>query len=263
MEIQDGSNDKKYFTIIPNYILNHSTMWDREVYVQMKRIAGEQGTCWTSRKTLATQCGMSPRRLDKSIDYLLEHKWIKQVGTKRVGTAGGTQQVNEYKVTDLWDLNNNYYKDKGVAPETIPYDKGIARIEQRGSTDEAKGIAHGATKEEPLLRRTIKEEDILLNLLSDKDSLLREKTNEPINKDYEHFLIWYKFYPRKVGKPNAYKAWRRLKPDTELKRKMVTMVLEHSKSKQWQSPDFIPYPATWINQERWNDTLPQDNEEEK
>jgi len=99
-------------------------------------------------------------------------------------------------------------------------------------------------------------EDTLLNKLSDNNSPLKEKND----KDYDHFLIWYGYYPRKVGKPNAYKAWKRLKPDTELKRKMVLMVLEHSKSKQWQSPDFIPYPATWINQERWNDTLPQEDE---
>lgn len=135
-------------------------MWDREVYIQMKRIAGEQGTCWTSRKTLATQCGMSPRRLDKSIQYLIEHKWIKSVGTKRVFTKGGDQQVNEYKVTDLWDLNNNYYKDKGIAPETIPYNKGVARTDQRGSTVDAKGIAPGATKEEPYIKNiTIKEDN--------------------------------------------------------------------------------------------------------
>jgi hypothetical protein len=70
ISISDDSGDKKYFTIIPNYILNHSTLWDREVYIQMKRITGEDGTCWTSRNTLAKQCGMSPRRLDKSLKYL-------------------------------------------------------------------------------------------------------------------------------------------------------------------------------------------------
>ena len=84
--------------------------------------------------------------------------------------------------------------------------------------------------------------------------------NKPDDKDYEHFLIWYKYYPRKVGKPNAYRAWKKIKPDTELKRKMVEVVLEHCKSKQWQSPEFIPYPATWLHQERWNDKLPQEED---
>ena len=165
MEIQDGSNDRRYFTIVPNYILNHSTMWDREVYIQMKRIAGEQGTCWTSRKTLAEQCGVSTRRLDKSIKYLIEHEWIKPIGTKRVGTAGGTQQVNEYKITDLWNLNNKYYQDKGIAPETTPSDKGVAQNDQRYSTDDAKGIAPGAHKEDHINKITIKEDISNINIL--------------------------------------------------------------------------------------------------
>ena len=43
INLQDKSGDKDYFTIIPNYVLNHSALWDREVYIQMKRIAGENG----------------------------------------------------------------------------------------------------------------------------------------------------------------------------------------------------------------------------
>lgn len=157
LRIQDESGDKKYFTIIPNYILNHSTLWDREVYIQMKRIAGEDGTCWTSRRTLARQCGISERRLDKSLAYLVEHKWISRIGVKKVLTAGGVQEVNEYRVADLWKLNIEFYESKGVAPETPPTSKGIARKAKRYSTDEAKGIAPGAHKEEPIQIRSLKD----------------------------------------------------------------------------------------------------------
>ena len=141
MHIQDNSGDHKYFTMIPNYILNHSTLYDREVYIQMKRFSGEKGTCWASRKTLAERCGVSPRRVDKSIKYLLDHKWISLKGKKRLKTVGGNQSVNEYSISDLWKMNINFY-DKGVAPNAIPK-------WQRGSTDRAKGVAPGAHKEEP------------------------------------------------------------------------------------------------------------------
>ena len=70
IKIEDGSGDKKYFTIIPNYVYNHSTHWDREVYGQMKRIAGENGNCWISQEKLAKQCGISIGRLRKSLKYL-------------------------------------------------------------------------------------------------------------------------------------------------------------------------------------------------
>lgn len=148
INIIDESGDKKYFTIIPNYILNHSTLWDREVYIQMKRITGEEGTCWTSQKTLAKQCGISINRLKKSLSYLLEHKWIRQIGKKNISTNGGIQEVNEYRVADLWKLNVDFYETKGIAQEDTPLE-GVSRKEQRGVTTEVKGVSPSDDKEEP------------------------------------------------------------------------------------------------------------------
>lgn len=156
MKIIDESGDKKYFTIIPNYILNHSTLWDREVYVQMKRITGEDGTCWTSRKTLSKQCGMSIRRLDKSLLYLIEHKWIKKIGVKKINTKGGEQDVNEYRVADLWKLNIDYYE--GIAQDAHPIRKGGARLKPKVVHGNDEGGASGAHKEEPIKNITIKED---------------------------------------------------------------------------------------------------------
>lgn len=150
MRIKDESGDRKYFTIIPNYILNHSTLWDREVYIQMKRITGEDGTCWTSQSTLSKQCGISVNRLKKSIRYLVEHGWIKQIGKKEVITKGGVQEVNEYRVADLWKTNIDFYESKGVSHENTPLPKGVSRKQQRGITDEPQGVSPGDDKEEPI-----------------------------------------------------------------------------------------------------------------
>lgn len=174
IKIQDDSGDKKYFTIIPNYILNHSTLWDREVYIQMKRITGEEGTCWTSRRTLAKQCGISERRLDKSLTYLVAHKWISKIGVKKVLTNGGIQEVNEYKVADLWKMNVDYYDEKGIAPETPPSHKGVARLNQRGSTDEAKGIAPGAYKEEPYINKNHTNSELCSQVVSELIKLFED-----------------------------------------------------------------------------------------
>lgn len=148
IKIIDESGDKKYFTIVPNYILNHSTLWDREVYIQMKRITGEGGTCWTSQSTLAKQCGISINRLKKSLKYLIEHKWIKLLGTRDVETKGGIQEVNKYSVADLWKMNADFYEAKGVSQKDIPITKGVSPKEQRGITGEAKGVSPGDDKEE-------------------------------------------------------------------------------------------------------------------
>jgi hypothetical protein len=74
IKFEDESGDKEFFTIIPNYVLNHSSQCDRDVYIQIKRITGESGECYMSQKNLAKQCGISVNRLKKSLDYLIEHK---------------------------------------------------------------------------------------------------------------------------------------------------------------------------------------------
>ena len=152
IHIEDGSGDKDHFTIIPNYVLNHSTHWDREIYIQMKKIAGESGTCWTSRKTLSEKCGMSISKLGKSLKYLVENKWIEKVGEKKIITEGGMQETNEYKITNLWEKNSEYYaeKNKGRVPQTLPTDKG--RVPQT-----YQGRVPQTYKEEP----SIKEEPII------------------------------------------------------------------------------------------------------
>jgi hypothetical protein len=197
--IQDGSNDRRYFTIIPNFTLNHSTLWDREVYVQMKRIAGEDGTCWTSQKTLSKQCGMSINRLKKSLSYLVEHKWIKFIGTKKVGTTGGNQEVNEYRICDLWKINTDYYQDKGVSLEDIPLSKGVSPNEQKGYHENTKGVSPGDDKEEPIKNITIKEDtkvetfgkevNDIIELFKDINPSYRELYKRKNQRDAVHRLL--------------------------------------------------------------------------
>ena len=157
IKIEDSSGDKKYFTIIPNYIYNHSTLYDREVYCQMKRVAGENGVCWKSQKNLANQCGISINRLKKSIEYLIEHKWIKFNGKKTIKTLGGVQEVNEYSISDLWKRNNDFY-NKGVSSDDIPSSKGVSSDDARGITNKPKGVSPDDDKEEPI-KNNIKEEN--------------------------------------------------------------------------------------------------------
>lgn len=131
-KIKDNSGDKDYFTIIPNYILNHSAPYDRDLYSQMKRIAGDSGTCWTSQSTLSKQCGISVNRLKKSLSYLVDHEWIKFLGKKIINTSGGEQEVNEYSIVNLWHTNNEFYQNKGVS-----LNKGVSRDD----TPKAKGVS--------------------------------------------------------------------------------------------------------------------------
>lgn len=98
-----------------------------------------------------------------------------------------------------------------------------------------------------------------LTVLSSSDSDLNSslQTQEASSLDrgfYEPgFGDFWAMYPRRVGKADAMRAWKRAKPPLELV--MVALVWQIEK---WAEDDqkFIPHPATWINQGRWNDEKP-------
>lgn len=75
--------------------------------------------------------------------------------------------------------------------------------------------------------------------------------------DMIKFEEFWNVYPKKVGKKTAMRSWAKINPDQKLHEKIIGSVAEHSKSAQWKKDDgiFIPHPATWLNNERWNDEL--------
>ncbi len=62
-------------------------------------------------------------------------------------------------------------------------------------------------------------------------------------------------YPRKVGKGAARRAAARLRPDADLRRRIVEAIRKQRTCDQWTKDggQFVPHPATWLRQERWDD----------
>ena len=106
IQIQDESGDKKYFTQIPNMIVNHSTAYEQSLYLIMKRLAGEHGSCWASLNWLAKKMGVHKITVSKTITKLLKRKWIKETEKKNV--RGGT--VRQFLIVDLWAINIKKYE---------------------------------------------------------------------------------------------------------------------------------------------------------
>ena len=107
LAFQNKSNDWKYFTIIPNWILDNLSIYDAMLYIHIKRIAGENGQCWASMRYLAQKMKVSLGQIYKSLQNLTELGLIKFVGTKKVKR----RPRNVYQIVDIWKLNVDYYKD--------------------------------------------------------------------------------------------------------------------------------------------------------
>lgn len=93
-----------------------------------------------------------------------------------------------------------------------------------------------------------------------KDSRFLAPTKTTITKEntkeiYMRFETFYKAYPKKKSKPQALKAWVKIRPDETLLNIMLTAIERQKQTFDWQKEDgqFIPFPATWLNQRRWED----------
>ena len=145
IKIQDESNDRKYFTQIPNMIVNHSTAYEQSLYLIMKRIAGENGSCYASLNTLSEKMGVHKTTVSKTISKLLKRKWIKE--TDKVKVKGGS--VRQFLIVDLWRLNIEEY-ESGANMTTI---RSGAVVDESGAVvDEsgAKSDTKKNTEEEPI-----------------------------------------------------------------------------------------------------------------
>ena len=71
----------------------------------------------------------------------------------------------------------------------------------------------------------------------------------------ERFERFWAAYPRKVGKGAAANAFKKIKPSEELVQKMLDAITAQNQSDQWKKDggQYIPNPATWLNQSRWED----------
>jgi len=83
------------------------------------------------------------------------------------------------------------------------------------------------------------------------------KEDSPPNGGGDRFLIFWKIYPKKVGKGEAERVWKKIHFENGLFEHVLTAVEAHKASAQWaeEGGRFIPHPATWLGQKRWDDVV--------
>lgn len=85
-----------------------------------------------------------------------------------------------------------------------------------------------------------------------------KKQNKELNELQEkQFDKFWQAYPKKVSKKEAQKSWNKINPSLELFEKILKALEIVKQTGQWNTDNgkFIPYPATWLNQERWTDEI--------
>ena len=78
-------------------------------------------------------------------------------------------------------------------------------------------------------------------------------TNNQINTTPEGFDMFWNCYDKKVGKPNAIKEWKKIKPDEEL----IAKIIAQARKDKVAKPDnkYRKDPERWLKGKHWEDEL--------
>lgn len=156
---------------------------------------------------------------------------------------------------NVWPEIEQYFdcEDGLVFNSRLERERGVA--EERHNTAVARGKAGADARwNTPSNRPSI--DGALDGAIATQNSELITKklrTTEHKKRVETLFLAFYSDYPKKVGKAQAQKAFHKISPDDDLFNVIITALKNHIR--KWDDPKYIPHPATWLNQKRWEDSL--------
>ena len=231
MEENSTKERPNYYAIIPANV-----RYDKELtpnakllYAEITALANEKGYCWASNDYFANLYKVSKFTVSKWISQLDKKNYIN---TEIIYKKGTKQVENRYiriQKDPINEISNRYCQNE----------------------------------QDPIVE--------ISNTPIDKISKDNNKyINNTINNKYElkeiykeRFFQFYELYPRKVKKKDTEKWFLKNKPNEELFNKIIEGLEKHLKSKQWKDKQYIPYPTTWLNGERWNDEVEIEETEEE
>lgn len=95
-----------------------------------------------------------------------------------------------------------------------------------------------------------------------KDNITPSPTAQSAGKGNDaSFSAFWNAYPRKAGKGAAQKAFAKVRVSLDI---LLSALEAQKRSGQWNRDggQYIPYPATWLNQRRWEDEPPAQPEKD-
>lgn len=184
MKLLDKSRDRRYFTIIPNFLWVSElglTAMDFKLYATIKKVAGESGECFMSTRTLAAEAGISMGAVSASKGRLEDAGLIIIVAKRR---RNGGQPVDHISIVDIWQRNMEHFvacdkRSSGEHSDTSVHQVNALAVER--SSPERKR-SPGETEEEPLNKN---QEVNKRKISSDFSSLLAEDVWDRAKEDLQ------------------------------------------------------------------------------
>jgi hypothetical protein len=222
------------------------TVMEKMLLVEVDSLCGEKG-CWASNQHLAAFLHVSKDRVSKLISGLVKKEYL----VITIKYVPGTKQVKERVLFTTIGYRRKQLGGIGENTDTPPVENTDTPI---GENNEESNTGLSNTS--------------LSNTLSNTKPTARENGEEQLggsekipSLSQKRFEEFWQAYPRKVGKGAAEKSYAKIKPDPALQNRIMTAVAVAKNSFNWRKDNgqFIPNPATWLNQRRWEDDLTPDS----
>lgn len=211
-----------FFAILPAAVRYDARLkpMERILYSEITALADRTGYCYASNRYFIELYGVTDRAVQK---------WIKDLtacGYITVEVLGGAGQGRcERRITpifSLWDVRQT--------------------PEQKFATPEQK---FGDTPEQKFAQPPNKSSGRIIQ----DNNTSNNNTTRACARGFDRF---WAAYPRKVGKGAAERSFERVHPDAALLDRMLRAIEVQRQSDTWLR-GYIPNPATWLNQRRWED----------
>lgn len=227
--------------------ITDSTIWQapdttRLVWITMLAMADQNGYVGASMPGLAGRARVSLQACVEAIKTLESpDEWsrTKEHEGRRVAPAdGGWVLLNHGKYRELQSADDRRERSR-LAMAALRNRRKLEATKDNGyqkltKLAQATAYAEATTKDTPTPRK---------------------RGSASVHEFPPGFDAFWSAYPRKIAKPSAAQAFTRLKVDEATLAAMLAAIATQSASADWLKDGgrFVPHPATWLNNRRWED----------
>lgn len=207
-----------FYAIIPAVVRYDTSLRPNAklIYGEISALTSAYGYCWATNQYFADLYGFAKKTVSELISELASRGYITvEVCRAKVNKGAGAVEMRK-----IW-LNSRFDCDLTLSGKNR--------------------IGYPEKKGDPIPQK-VKENNTSIN-------------NNPRNPQEgdARFDAFWKAYPHKMDKQKAVKSFRKLKVDDELLKVILAALEKQKRSPQWNEDEgrYIPYPATWLNNRRW------------
>lgn len=264
--MSDENEKQSWLSFMPYNLRNDKEVSDgaKMLYLFITSLCHADGYCWATNKYLAEQINVKEREIQKRllelktrgyIDSIIIRNEKNQVVERRIFLKlykenEGNQPPHVQNDTPSCPKRRDPHVQKDVKNKTRIEESNISPRETYSypSSVVSKGI-NVTNKDTHMSLSGSSRENQAGNGLTECSPRQAEEA-----KDFDTF---WELYPKHCGKIEARKAFSKHVRHEDMG-ELLSGLDKYKRTKQWSESKYIPYPSTFLNQERWKDGVEPD-----